>query len=75
MASVSIEEAQAKLPELIEHLTPGEPLVITRGSQAVAQIISASSDKPLPVYGRGKGKMVVVSEDDEHLEHFKDFMP
>jgi len=35
MTTVSIEEAQAKLPELIEHLAKGEELVITRNQQLV----------------------------------------
>lgn len=30
MSSVSIEEAQANLPQLIEGLTPGEEVVITK---------------------------------------------
>lgn len=33
MAIVTIEEAQAKLPELIDHLAAGEQLVITRNQK------------------------------------------
>ena len=36
MGTVTIEEAQAKLPEIIEKLAAGEELIITRNDQPVA---------------------------------------
>ena len=75
MATVTMEEAQARLPELIEHLTDDQPLTITRDSQPVAQIITAHAEKPRPVLGRGKGKLIIHSEDDEHLRDFEEYMP
>ncbi len=39
-ATVSIDEAQAKLKELIHQLAPGEELVITEDQQPVARIVS-----------------------------------
>src|SRR5262245_8742774 len=38
MSSVTIEEAQAKLPQLIDQLTPGEEMVITRQGRPCAQV-------------------------------------
>jgi antitoxin (DNA-binding transcriptional repressor) of toxin-antitoxin stability system len=73
--TVTIEEAQARLPELIEQLTGGEPLTITRGDRPVAQLVPAAVEKPRPMFGRGRGKLVIVSEDDEHLKDFEDYMP
>jgi len=75
MPTVTIEEAQAKLPELIEQLSPGEELVITRDAHPVARLVSHASGKPQPVFGRGRGKLVILAEDEEHLESFKDYMP
>ena len=75
MSTVTIEEAQAKLPELIEHLAADEELVITRNARPVAKLVGPSSEKPQPLFGRGRGKVVIVAEDDEHLEAFKDYMP
>ena len=72
---VTIEEAQARLPELIAHLTPGEELVITRNNQPVAQLRSLATSKPRPRFGSGKGKLVIVTEDDEHLKDFQEYMP
>ncbi len=41
MATVTIQEAQAKLPDLIHGLTPGDEIVITEKDQPVARILSA----------------------------------
>jgi prevent-host-death family protein len=75
MPTVSIEEAQLRLPELINGLSAGEEVVITRNAQPVARLISQASGQPQPVFGRGQGKLQIVAEDEAHLEHFKDYMP
>ncbi|HZZ27019.1 MAG TPA: type II toxin-antitoxin system Phd/YefM family antitoxin [Pirellulales bacterium] len=75
MSTVSIEEAQAKLPELIAHLSPGEEVVITRNERPVATLVGPHSETSQPVFGRGRGKIEIVSDDNEHLEHFKDYLP
>ena len=44
MASVTIEEAQAKLPQLIEAMNSGEEVVITKGGQPWAQVAPATKE-------------------------------
>jgi hypothetical protein len=56
MTTVTIEQAQARLPELIQNLAAGEEVVITRNEQPVAQakvenMAIASADKALEPYG------------------------
>jgi len=75
MTSITLEEAQAKLPEVIENLAAGEEVVITRNARPVAKLVAPASDAPQAVFGRGKGKLVVLAEDDEHLEAFENYMP
>ena len=75
MSTVTIEEAQAQLPELIAKLGLGEEVIITCNQQPVAQLIPLPSTKPQPVFGSCKGKLTIVSEDDAHLEDFKEYMP
>jgi prevent-host-death family protein len=75
MTAITLEEAQAKLAEVIESLAPGEGLIITRDARPVAQLIGLTAEKPHPVPGRGRGKLVILAEDDEHLEDFQDSMP
>ena len=40
MATVTIQEAQAKLADLIHKLTPGDEVVITENNQPVAKLIT-----------------------------------
>ena len=73
--TVTIEEAQARLQELIEHLSPDEPLVITKGNQAVAQLMRPGSLAQTPEFGCCRGMLTINAEDDEHLQDFADYMP
>lgn len=75
MPTVTVEEAQARLPELIDGLAPGEEIVLTRNARPVARLVAPVAEPPRPVFGRGRGKVVVVAEDDEHLRDFEDYMP
>ena len=53
MSPVTIEEAQAKLPEIIDKLAPGEELIITRNDQPVAKLVG---QQPQPA---GRHNLVV----------------
>jgi prevent-host-death family protein len=76
MSTVPIEEAQAKLSELIDNLAPGEEFTITRHQQPVAKLVGQQRPARQPRRpGSAKGKLVILVEDDEHLEDFKDYMP
>ncbi len=68
MTTITIEEAQARLSELIAGLAPGEGLVITRDARPIARLVGLPAEKPHPVLGRGRGELVIVSEDDDHLD-------
>ena len=64
MATVTIQEAQAKLPDLIHKLTPGDEVVITENNQPVAKLVSElPKPKPglRPPPGLGKGCITIVS--------------
>ncbi len=74
-STLPLEEAQARLPELIEHLAPGDEIVITRKGQPVAKLVGSRQARKPRQPGDCKGMLTIVSEDDEHLEHFKEYMP
>lgn len=75
MASVTIEEAQANLPDLIAHLQRGEPLLITRNEQPVARLVAEEKPKRQPrKAGNCKGMLTIVADDDEHLQDFAEYM-
>jgi antitoxin (DNA-binding transcriptional repressor) of toxin-antitoxin stability system len=75
MTTVSIEEAQAKLPELIDHLAEGDQLVITRDDRPVARLSAEEKPKRKPrKAGNCKGMLTIVADDDEHLNDFAEYM-
>jgi prevent-host-death family protein len=78
MTTVTIQEAQAKLSDLIHQLTPGEEVVITENNAPVAKLVS-ELPKPKPSLrpppGLGKGFITIISDDDEHLKDFEEYMP
>ena len=77
MTTIPLQEAQAKLPELIHRLTPGEDVVITENNQPVARL-SAPEGQPkrLPRQpGTLRGTVLHMAPDfDAPLEDFKEYM-
>ncbi len=77
-ATITIDEAQAKLKELIHNLAPGEELVITENQQPVAKLVNQPPNRKAglrPPPGLGKGFITIVSDDEEHLQDFAEYMP
>jgi antitoxin (DNA-binding transcriptional repressor) of toxin-antitoxin stability system len=76
MATVTIQEAQASLPDLIHKLTPGDEVIITENNQPVAKLVG---EKPpvrhRPGPGLCKGMITIVADDEEHLKDFEEYMP
>jgi antitoxin (DNA-binding transcriptional repressor) of toxin-antitoxin stability system len=76
MPSISIEQAQTQLADLVAHLAPGDEWLITYQDRPVARLISAAEKVPRARRpGSAIGKMKILAEDDEHLKDFKDYMP
>jgi len=77
MTTVSIQEAQAKLSELIHDLTPGEEVVITENDEPVARLVppvSPSRRQPRRP-GTLRGTVLYMAPDfDAPLEDFKEYM-
>lgn len=75
MPTLTIQEAQAQLPELIHHLSPGEEVVITENDQPIAKLVIAEPKKQWPCKaGSAKGKIWIAPDFDEPLEEFKEYM-
>jgi prevent-host-death family protein len=75
MSSVTLQEAQSRLGELIEQLRPGDEVVITRDQRPVARLTTA--DRPNPVgrqFGTMKGTVLHVAPDfDAPLDDFREY--
>ena len=76
--TVTMEEAQAKLKELIHQLVPGEEVIITENEQTVAKLVSEPakpSPKQRPGPGLCKGMITYMAPDfDAPLEDMKEYM-
>ncbi len=74
--TLTLAEAQARLPDLIYNLSPGEVVAITENNQTVARLVARSEEPTtLPIPGRGKGTLIIVSDDDEYLSDFEEYLP
>ncbi len=75
LTTITVEEAQTKLPELIGNLAPGEEIIITQDQQPVAKLVGGRSPERKPrVPGNCKGMITLLVGDDEHLEDFAEYM-
>ena len=74
--TVSVEEAQGKLKELISQLGPGDELIITENDKPIATLSTRTpTERKRRVPGLGKGMITILSDDDEHLDDFAEYMP
>jgi antitoxin (DNA-binding transcriptional repressor) of toxin-antitoxin stability system len=61
--TITVEEAQARLKELIHQMAPGEEVVITENQQPVAKLVSQPAKPPRPGPGLGKGSIIYMAPD------------
>jgi prevent-host-death family protein len=76
MPTVPIQEAQARLPDLIHRLTPGEEVVITENGCPVAKLVAPPSTeaRKVPKLGTQPGSVLSMEYFDDPLEDFKEYM-
>jgi antitoxin (DNA-binding transcriptional repressor) of toxin-antitoxin stability system len=72
--TITVEEAQANLRELICKLSPGEEVVITENQRPVAKLIAEQFSSPARATpGLGKGSVLYMAPDfDEPLDEFEE---
>lgn len=76
--TISVEEAQAKLRELIHQMASGEEVIITENQQPVARLVTEPAKPSLkqrPGPGLCKGMITFIAPDfDAPLEDMKEYM-
>lgn len=73
--TVTLQEAQTHLADLIAKLSPGTELVITQNDRPVAKLVSPPSVPRQPRQpGSAKGKLIIHADDDEHLKDFQEYL-
>jgi antitoxin (DNA-binding transcriptional repressor) of toxin-antitoxin stability system len=63
--TITLEEAQATLKELIHNLAPGDEVIITEGTQPIAKIVGEAKleQQPRPEPGLGKNSIMYMAPD------------
>jgi antitoxin (DNA-binding transcriptional repressor) of toxin-antitoxin stability system len=76
MSTVTLEEAQARLPDLIAALQPGEEVLITWNNLPVAKLTGQPNpDNTRRQLGTLKGTVLYMAPDfDAPLDDFKEYM-
>jgi len=73
--TLSMEDIKLTLPELVDSLTPGDEVILTRNRQPIAKLVSETAKRRHPRQaGNCKGQITLLVEDDEHLEGFPEYM-
>jgi antitoxin (DNA-binding transcriptional repressor) of toxin-antitoxin stability system len=72
---VPIEQAAARLGELVGMLKPGDEIVLTEHDHPVARILPSERRRVRRKPGSCKGMLLIHQEDDQHLKDFAEYMP
>jgi len=70
--TVELDVAQATLGELIAGLKPDDEVEIVQNQKTVARIVPPKRETPK--FGSCKGMLTIISDDDEHLKDFAEYM-
>jgi antitoxin (DNA-binding transcriptional repressor) of toxin-antitoxin stability system len=74
--TIAVEDIKVSLPEFLDSLTPGDEVILTRNQEPVAKLISEKLAQRKPrVPGLGKGIITIISDDEDHLKDFAEYMP
>jgi antitoxin (DNA-binding transcriptional repressor) of toxin-antitoxin stability system len=74
MTTVTLQDAQARLPQLLAKMQPGEELTITQAGQPIAQVKKADRTSWPCKAGSAAGKIHMSPDFDAPLEDFKEYM-
>ncbi len=75
--TITLQEAQVRLGELVHGLNPGEEVVIVENETAIAKLIATPPAEPLRErrFGTLKGTVLYMAPDfNAPLEDFKEYM-
>lgn len=74
MTLVSLEQAQANLPDLLHNLVPGDELVVMENDKPIAKIVTPEPRPESRRLGTMAGTVLHMAPDfDAPLDEFQDF--
>jgi antitoxin (DNA-binding transcriptional repressor) of toxin-antitoxin stability system len=72
MAPISVEEAQDRLPELMDEAEGGEEVVIARADGSAFRLVPVAM-APRPRFGSARGLFTMADDFDAPLEDFREY--
>lgn len=76
LETITLEDAQAHLADVIAALTPGKELFILQNERPVAKLVGQEPAVRQPRKpGSAAGRLIIHAEDEEHLADFEEYMP
>ena len=74
MTTITIQEAQTQLLDIIHRLAPGDEVVITENEKPIARLARTELKQIWPCKaGSAKGKIRMASDFDAPLEDFSEY--
>lgn len=73
MITITIQEAQATLSDLIHRLAAGDEVTITENDQPVAKLVHTPPGR-IPQFGTLAGTVLSMEHFDDPLEEFEEYM-
>lgn len=76
MPTVTLQQAQAVLPDLIHRLAPGGEIVITENDRPIARLLTTDKlDTPrrIPRLGTLRGSVLSMEHFNDPLDDFKEY--
>lgn len=76
MSTITIQEAQSNLADLIHRLQPGDEVTITENEKTVAKLVVPSPAPQLKPrqFGTLRGTVLSMEHFDDPLEEFEEYM-
>ncbi|MFZ4791481.1 MAG: type II toxin-antitoxin system Phd/YefM family antitoxin [Candidatus Competibacteraceae bacterium] len=75
LATITVEETQINLKDLIDQVIVGQEIIITKDGQPVARLMGEPVKKRLPrKAGSAKGMLMILQDNDDHLKDFEEYM-
>ncbi len=69
--TMAVEDIKLTLPQLLDSLSPGDEVILTRNHQPVAKLVSEKPAEREPrIPGLGKGMITIIADDEDHLKDF-----
>ena len=74
LTPLTIEQAKANLPELIDAAVSGDEIVIAKDDQHIVRLVPVATRKPQPQFGSASGSIQMSDDFDEALQDFAEYM-